>query len=270
MKYLLSFIASILMFNTISFTQPDSLRKYSYHIYGVRVDSTVIQEAGGSGYFVRNNNKIFFVTANHVITGCEAKDTCQPSQKPKTFPSEMNIFLTNFDGTLSFKPIPVSVGYLQVILPCTDAGLLPDIASYELRSTPKETIYSIENFLDTPLPTDIGEISIYGYPSSATYTPYGKVLASSTNLLLNDFSFFEFYNYKACGGVMAIDSINYIVKPKDSIENNLFGFSGSPAFIKNKKDRQWHFIGTFVGSVENDKYMFVKPFFTNKVIGVKR
>ena len=84
---------SLLFLSSDLFSQDpaDSLAKYSYSIIGVMPSLSVVF---GSGFFLRNNGFIYFITAKHVLTGCDK------GLIPDRFPDEMTIYLTNSTSTI--------------------------------------------------------------------------------------------------------------------------------------------------------------------------
>lgn len=214
----------------------------------------------GSGYFIRVERKLFFITAKHVFLGCDPKDTCQRPVKRAVFPETMDIKLTT-DGIINQNIIPISIKKFRdtAICPWTD----PDIVAYQVINTPTDTVYSIEQFLNKKVPDKKGVISIYGYPSATYILPSGLFEEqNSSQILLEKSTFYDNYRYKSCGGGYTIDRQDYIVQLQDTVRDNLHGYSGSPSFMFDIEKQEWLFIGTFTNIVEFDKFLFVKPDYT--------
>src|SRR5260221_7511580 len=87
--------------------RPDTVMKYSYAVSGTYTDPRnpmTVTHYTGSGFFVRANEKIFFVTARHVISGCREK-----AGATKNFPDTMNIFLHDENGNPLPAVIPIDI-----------------------------------------------------------------------------------------------------------------------------------------------------------------
>lgn len=212
----------------------------------------------GSGYFIRLNGELFFITAKHVFLGCDTKDTCQRQIKRAAFPDSMDIKLTT-GGIINQNIIPISIKKFRDTANCP--WVEPDIIAYQVINTPTDTIYSVEKFLNKRMPNKKGVISIFGYPASAYIFPGGLYEEqNSSHIVIEKYNLYENYKYIACGGKEDIDKQDYIVKT-DSIKTTaLGGYSGSPVFLLDKETMQWNFVGTFIGIVESDnKFRFLKP-----------
>lgn len=261
MKYLLGL--NCLLLSHCLIAQPDSLKKYSYYVYGYTIHSNLVYTYTGSAYFVRTDNKLFLITAQHVLNGCHSntEDTCKPPMKPRFFPDQMAIFL-NIEGKLSYNSFVIDVSKIRNNSTCIWAPLGPDIVAYEIPGHIPDTIYSIEKFLHSKLPKKKKDVSMYGFPAYANKLSNGEdFVNNSTNLFIDNYTFYNWYKFQDCNKKDAIDSIDYLIRPFTKVvSDSLSGYSGSPVFIRKKK--KWFFLGTFASTVGNDKLLFVKSEFT--------
>src|SRR5437588_870823 len=73
------------------------------------------------------------------------------------------------------------------------------------------------------------EIFIFGFPGYQNYTPFGYKIKDGLILKINSYSIKENYLYRYKGENAKIDSINYDVILKDTMNyDSLRGYSGSP------------------------------------------
>jgi len=86
---------------------------------------------------------------------------------------------------------------------------------------------------------------------------------NSSHLFIQGHSLYNNYKYKNCQGTYSIDTQDYIVATKEIKLDSLFGYSGSPTFIFNKKRNEWIFIGTFASTIEDGKMQIIKPLFSS-------
>lgn len=212
----------------------------------------------GTGYFIRKDSKLFFITAKHVFIGCDSKDTCQRQIKRTAFPDAMDIKLTT-NGIINGNVIPISIKRYRDTANCP--WMEADIVAYQVMNTPTDTVYSLENLISSNAEFEKGSLSIYGYPASETQIGSMYIEKNSSHLFTDKYHFYENYKYKACGGNYVIDKVDYIVKTEGVKTTDLGGYSGSPVFIYNKQTSKWLFMGTFVQVVEEDrKFLFLKPY----------
>jgi len=241
----------------------DTLRKYSYFIIGFKnVGDDKLAPGSGTGYFLRKENDLFFITAKHVICPCDYKDTCKPSIKREQYPDLMEIYLSQKNGMFNYKSIPLYIKPYRDTCKCIWPPIHPDLISYKVSSSFTDTVYTLDKFLNMPLPDKKGSISIHGYPANE-YTVQGSFREqNSSHLFIDNYKFFDNYKYKNCEGSYSIDKQDYIVSTNDIEIDKTFGYSGSPVFIFDRKIRQWVFIGTFTATVEDGKMQIIKPDFS--------
>ena len=247
----------------------DSLRKYSYYIVGTfdNLDSGKIVSTGrvtGTGYFIRHDEKLYFITARHVLAGTD--ELCR-----KIIPSDneglMNISLVNDSGIIQDEVITLNVKTIRDTTACNYLQLSPDIIAYEIDDSGNHKIYSVEKFLPTYLPKERGEIITFGYRDSLDADGV-FVTRESIPLITNKYRLYNNYQFYR-GKENGVDSINYLVGQRDSLFNinEVQGHSGSPAFIKDNKCNRFVFLGTLVGmSYVTYNLSFVKPSFIKRLL----
>lgn len=245
----------------------DTLKKYSYWIEGQRpINKDQYITFAGSGYFVRENGRIFFVTGQHVLNGCHSsKDTCQPPIKDQLAPDSMRIHL-QYQGEMNFKTLTIDVRKVKANYECVVPPLAADVIAYEVDNTVEDTIYSIEKFLPQSLPKEQGIVGMYGFPSYANYTGSEFHIVNATYLSTDSCVIYNYYKFLGCGGAWQIDSVNYVCKTFKMRTDNLDGFSGSPVFVEDLKNKRWVFAGTFTTVIDDQKLLFAKPEHTLEAI----
>ncbi|MES1222722.1 MAG: hypothetical protein ABUT20_44930, partial [Bacteroidota bacterium] len=117
--------------------ETDSLRKYSYNISGTYVDSVYTTNYTATGFFTTINNRVSFVTANHVLSGCKSN-----VGEKKYLPETMNIYFNNAEGHFTSEKLTVNM------TPFRDTGVCPalkypDIASLQVPDIFKSKLYTI-------------------------------------------------------------------------------------------------------------------------------
>lgn len=252
----------------------DSLRKYSYFIIGFKdVGGSKLAPGSGTGYFLRKESKLFFITAKHVICPCDYKDTCKPSIKRELYPDLMEIYLTNNNGMFNYSSFPVYIKLYRDTCKCIWPPIHPDLIAYEVPSLLTDSVYTLDKFINISLPEKKGSISIYGYPANEYIIQGSFKEQNSSHLFIDNYKLYNNYKYKNCEGTYSIDKQDYIISTKDILIDKTFGYSGSPVFIFDKKNKQWIFMGTFTATVEDGKLQFIKPEFSiaaiNHAIDIK-
>ena len=194
----------------------ESLQRYSYHMMGYN-DSAL--QFKGTGFFVRYNNKIFFVTAKHTVVPYNTD--CIPFRKPDIW----TIFLP--DGGL-LNPLEINVNVIKDTVKCPYPA---DVIAIEINNPKNYKIHYMEFSSPSELPKTLGEISIDGFQGLNNIT------------VLNNITHF----YSTLSIINQVDSFNYIVTPTGiSITDSLRGLSGAPTFLQDSTTKKWAFLGTLV------------------------
>ncbi|CAN5742772.1 hypothetical protein BH11BAC4_BH11BAC4_26790 [soil metagenome] len=266
-------IVIILIFGSLrSFAQNDydSLRKYSYYIVGTynNWDSGNLVSTGritGTGYFYRQDSNLFFITAKHVLTGTD--ELCR-KMIPANDSGLMTISLVNDAGIMQPGFLSLNAKMIRDTSACNFLQNSPDIISYEIYNPENYKIYSVEHFFPSYLPTERGKIITFGYRDSLDKSENSYISRESIPLLTNYYGLYTNYKFYR-GNENGVDSINYLVEPRDALFSMLEiqGHSGSPAFIKDVKRNRFVFLGTLVGmSYVNKNLSIVKPPILKKIL----
>jgi hypothetical protein len=188
----------------------DSLKKYSYYISGFVMKPNRVSIVTGTGFFIRNREVLFLVTAKHVLSGCN-----DSLLKDKDSPDTMIIWLKN-DNMVSFKFIPINVSVIKDTSSCLPFFKSPDIIVLQVSDTNLiKNAHSVEKYIYPPFMKTNG-IQIFGFPftenmklGSYRYTP-----SSNLSMPTNNNEIITNTNYIKNGEVDEVDSINRLcIKP---------------------------------------------------------
>ncbi len=263
MKYLLTLAILLGAFLANCQTGKDTLAKYSYFINGFK-KSEILHPVSGTGFFVRDKNKLLFVTANHVISGWNSNGT-----KDVNFPDEMTIWLNKEDGTIDYsKQIAINIKNVKATAPYPKSPIVPDVLAYEVNLPPEYQIYSIEKFFPASYPKDPEAIVIFGYPGTAHFVDGAYIISNSRYMVFTECPIYVDYPYLDDNSIHRKDSIDYVLEPHENSMkvDTLKGYSGSIVFISDKKTKKWSVMGQFTQHL-NDKFLlFIKPEFIMEAI----
>ena len=255
MKYILLAFISI-AFSILSYGQDDTLAKYSYCIWGLQMKPTP-HSISGTGFFVRNNGKLLFVTANHVVSAWK-----ENGKKDEDFPNQMTIWATNQDGTINYsQQILIDITNVKKYAPFPVGAVVPDIVSLEVFVPTDIVIYSLENYFSAYYPKDPESIVIFGYPGIANVKDGNNIINSSIKLKFTESPIYINYPTLDSNSIEHIDSINYLLEIDTATlkSDTLKGYSGSVVFINDKKTKKWMIMGIFSQVLNHQYLMFLKP-----------
>jgi len=202
----------------------DSLKKYSYFFYAKISPSHWEQ---GSGFFIRKNNKLYFISDLHSFTG----QTIDLKKIPN-YPDTLGIRLNDPEKKCEVYKIPIA----EIKRNTKDIPfyLRADAWAYPIDTAtiPKDvTIYSVENLIDTNFNYhEVHEAITCGYPnlhSSDTLVAMKAHPVLTKQTIYGDYcKKMYFSNYKS------YDTIDYSV----TAYTDYGGYSGSPVYLlyKNK------------------------------------
>lgn len=210
----------VLLFCLAAFCQGnhDSLMKYSYLVY-----NPVGKQGyyGGTGFFIKNNKNLFFVTAQHVLDGYDMND-----QKLPNFPDTAYIVI-HTKTAIYFHTILLA----DIIKKHVNSKAYEHADVYVLPVRIPDTVMvnSIEKFMVPILDCHtVSQTIVFGYPvlNSQPYIILNAPPKEKYSPILNYCYDIEYQE------INKIDSFNYPI----SIKGDGFGFSGAPIFfeIKNK------------------------------------
>ena len=254
----LIFLLSIfLVFNKHASCQQkvDSLLKYCYQVEGYNRDKNNIPfYAQGSGFFIRHNSHLFFVTAKHVLAGYD-----NSYRKVPGAPYLMNIILHDASGKLINATVDINVKNFQDSVKASNFRGDPDLAFFEITNERNKPIYSIESLLPGHVPDKFDSLKIIGFPTVVQKDSItGKhILKSASTFRVTNYSVYRDSKYLE-SGIIKTDNINYVIQANDiSVNHNLKGYSGSPVFIKDGNLKRYVFSGLLIAADEEHHYMFI-------------
>lgn len=239
-----------------------TMQKYSYPILLMKfIDGLSTNTfANGTGFFLRENESIFLITALHVFSG---NGLIEEDRRMAEYPNFAMVPIANH-GAIT---IDVSSFIKSSALPI---HLYPDIVAYKIESSDMRTLkegIKLDEFILSidylPRHVDTDEefegISIFGYP---TYRREEKGIHSIPSDVLrfdkDSFTFKE--NVKIDGTVDQFNSYVFFKNHKVNIDS-IYGYSGSPVFqmAKNPTDNP-KFLGVLVGGDKDGTYLvIIKP-----------
>jgi hypothetical protein len=220
----------------------DSFAKYSYRIFGMKsINDKKYISAGGTGFFIKDKGRLFFITAMHVVSGCEDDST-----KDRNFPDTLYIIEKEpgKDASL-FYPLPTK----QLIkIPCNTMKESGDYMVFPIPDSQMQNVYSVERFIQPPF-KKLQTLSVWGYPANKSVKKEELDFTDPSPILLN-LAGNEFV--RMAGSNKRIDSLRYFVIA-DIKTDGLAGYSGSPVFLKDKESKKWRVAGIFVATTVDPK-----------------
>ena len=209
----------------------DSLEKYSYPIIGVNSYVFV-----GTCFFIKNDNKLFLITAKHIILGCDSAN-----KKIEPYPN-------NFIIGCAAKPensINIDVKAYQKSHECD--GL--DIYVYPVDDKYYNLYNSVEKFL-IPSLDKWKTIEVFAYPKSTYNTKSEDLIipdkAEHENIPEQSFDFEPDRDKDD-----KIDTLHGKITIPSKV-NIRHGYSGAPLFLQDKISGTWRLFGVMVAG-ENPK-----------------
>jgi V8-like Glu-specific endopeptidase len=227
------FIALLLIcFSSFGQNNSDSLNKYSYAIIGLDKTQTLL----GSGFFIKNNNSLYFITAKHCFVNCDSIGFIN---------SDMIMVINRFNPDKSFA---INTKPIKLKYPCHGTYFDSDYVAIPINIQMSKYVNSVENFVLPPF-KKIDSASVFGFPGfSYSKVENGQVFIIPTKMKLPP---------KIHGFYIKTDKKNRVDSAScffevDSFLNDLDslgGFSGSPIFIKSKD--KIRILGVFYASSTN-------------------
>lgn len=246
-----------------SLDDSDSLSKYSYFVYGgINFIDTLDKNRGaivqGTGFFIANNNNLYFITAKHVLA--VPNEPAIKKVTPKSNDSLMNIYMEDGSERANMPIFYLNVKKIRDTTKDVTFVFSPDVISYKVTDSEHLHINDINQFIPSYLPKRMGDICIFGFASSGNSFEGAKFAANpKSKVLIKKYSF----GYKNEYEKSKIDYFDYVVTPTDyKVTESLHGYSGSPAFVKDLDTNKWVFLGITAGVHPDFNLMFfVKPEF---------
>lgn len=248
-----TFFLTGLLILTTTFSQSkeiDTLGKYSYQIFGIsdfRSSFNDFRQQSGTGFFIRDNAKLYFVTAKHVLLGCMGYNRINNPAK------ELLVIVSTSNNPLIKIEIKDIKDTSCAIIPKT-----PDVSTYEVLGRYNDTsIHSIENLIAQNWIEKIDSITFYGFPHSKTITKMQSIVFRKIEYIKNH------KYYDSTVGLMRPDITEYVFRINDVAINldALHGYSGSPIFIKESENEKWKMVGILIRYINTDKIGVLKQKF---------
>lgn len=194
----------------------DSLSKYSYLIQAK--DKTSPSQA--TGFFVRHERRLFFITAAHCLTGWDPFQFRQIENTPDT----VYIRLSNDTSKLKYMPLPLA-DIRKTARPFREYES-PDVCVVEIKDPKKYKVNSVEQFFEEIQCDKARTIYVFGFPHANGYDDYFRDRQqpfTSTATLREEYCV---YAYRP--ELKATDALNYYTYIKDGTGP---GLAGSPTYI---------------------------------------
>lgn len=148
----------------------DTLRKYSYLIVSMGRDrknkKRIIPLNTGTGFFLRDEKKLYFITARHVVTGCEVYN----AKTLPDIPTVVKIWYKDRSDKPAYRLIPLPDKIIKT--PCISAVALADADTLNVSEYFKDVdVNTIEGFRPGPnedhMFSPCDTVVAYGYPSES-------------------------------------------------------------------------------------------------------
>lgn len=226
----------------VNIVNVNEFKKYSYNILGSKqLDSIKHSIVNATGFFIRKNKRLFFVTALHVLTGCK-----DDNNKIENYPDSLFIVIKSPDKNKEGLLIPIVT---KVNEPCTKGALVPDFVIFEMPKDMPELnkVKSVENYF-SPAFASVNEMYLAGFPGKGYWIGDERRLpmAKSLDCKISDL------NIPKAVVAGDIDTINFWMQTECHLDS-IAGFSGGPVFMKDTRSNRWRVAGITVGAVTNDK-----------------
>jgi hypothetical protein len=224
----------------------DSLSNYSYYVFGNQptADGKAMQKVEGTCFFVKREEKVFLVSAKHLMTGWSTSD----AEKQRLYPDTLFVRFA-VPGGKGIIDYPIDIRSIKANVTGDFYYKEPDIFVIEFPAADSIRVRTVPDIETPSLISGIGASSVvYGFPAIAPFFLEGMVFSSpGQNITYRD--------HKRNADVS--DSINYLIKCAGVVRG---GYSGAPVFLKNDGTDNWYFAGIVSQGVPGDNYFFVvKP-----------
>lgn len=254
MRLNFTLVLLVLFFSASSQDLGDSLNKYSYLIQAKTAGRTI----QATGFFARHQQRLFFITAAHCLTGWD------PFQfrKVDDFPDTVLIRMSNDTSRLHFLHLPVA-GIKQAAKPFREYES-PDVFVIEIKNPKAYSVYSVEKYFENRVRCETAKsIWVSGYPGQEGDDQYftdRQLPLTSTATLGEAYCLYPFRPE-----TKRPDELNYFAT-LTGVGGN--GLAGAPAYLLTE-DKQIVFGGMYIGGGEKALRtgMVVRPeYVVNKII----
>lgn len=235
MKKIFILVGLTISLNSFCQDNQDSLAKYSYSIVGFTLPKG---GAFGSGFFIKNKNSLYLVTAKHVLTGCGNYGV-----ELDNMPKSMNVFIKG----PPLQAFNINTEIIKKDIPCKESFYDSDFIVTIISNQFSNYVNSVEKLISPPY-KNVKQVSIFGYPEYI----YGKgndkyyfINPISMNLHKKIYGFYvKEDSLKNINNASCFFEVDKFMEDYDS----LGGFSGSPIFVQDDTSKKWRILGVFTGS----------------------
>jgi hypothetical protein len=228
----------------------DSLAQNSYLVYGSTElnrpkNATIVRGQQATGFFIKKNGHIYFITAKHAVTNYVANGDSR-----NNYPDSFNVY-AHYDDPFHFVSIPAIWSTASATLkgglvdsdvfcyPVTHKLTGMNVRAIEFPEQARGLVSSQNNY---------DKLRIFGFPVQMNKIE-GNVIQITPpyRFETNNFKISENF-LNRIGKDVGVDSVRYEIEIKDTRITSAFGgFSGAPVFIENKITSKWELMGVLVG-----------------------
>jgi len=240
LKLILLLITGILSFKTDKVQAQvfqDSLAQFSYFLYGNTVLNkqnpvTKVQGKQGTGFFIKKDERIYFVTAKHAVT-----NHLNEGDHRNEFPESYNVY-SHYSDQFNFIPLPpVWINHMQKIKEgLNSADIFTHDVTDKLSGFPISIVDLTNNNTDFIANKEYSQIRFFGFPENMNRIKDGIIQITPPYLFTSkNFTIAENF-INQIGNERGIDSFRYEIQIKDSrVTYGFAGFSGAPVFIQSRQ-----------------------------------
>ena len=197
----------------------ESVSKYSYL---VQTDKRC-EKSQATGFFVRYDKRLFFVSAAHSLTGWDPVAL----KDQENFPDTIFIRLSNDTSRFSYLSLPV--GNIKKTAKAFRDYEAPDVVVVEIKNPKKYNVFSLEGYFEEDVPCEVAKrVLVSGFPSVEHSSEYFKLRqqpAVLTTVLEDDYCF---YPYRTDRKIY--DRLHYFARFEEGKPKS--GLSGAPAYLE--------------------------------------
>lgn len=235
----------------------DSLSKYSYLIQAGKGKS----RTQATGFFARYQNRLFFVTAAHCVTGWDPFRFRRVDNSPDT----LHIRLSNDTAKLRYLPLPVA-NIKATAQPFREYES-PDVYVVEIGNARAYPVLSVEKYFNERVRCDkIASLWVFGFPLRGDGNDY--LLDRQQPFTASALPGEAYCVYVFRPEARRPDPLNYFAYLKDGVAGP--GLSGAPVFLLTDEKRI-AFGGLYIGGADNGLRtgMVVRPEYVMEKIALK-
>ena len=215
----------------------DSLSKYSYL---VQTDKQC-EKSAATGFFVRYDKRLFFVTAAHCLTGWDPVSL----KNIDGFPDTIYIRLSNDTSKFSYLPLPVN-GIKKTAKAFRDSET-PDVVVVEIKNPRKYSVFSIEDYFEEDVPCEVAKkVLVSGYTNEGR-DDYFRLRQQPSVLTSSLDNTYCYYPYRP--DLKLYDRLHYFAKLGE--KQTMAGLSGAPVYIITG-NQSIVFGGLYIGGAQDE------------------